>query len=72
MHKADPMDIEKALLNLISKMRSQDVNWQGLQQAGVGRLISELRSFEGDSEVQKLANKAVTEAGKLQIANFIR
>jgi len=72
VHKADPMDIEKALLNLISKMRSQDVNWQGLQQAGVGRLISELRSFEGDSEVQKLANKAVTEAGKLQIANFIR
>lgn len=72
VHKADPMDIEKALLNLISKMRSQDVNWQGLQQAGVGRLISDLRSFEGDSEVQRLANKAVTEAGKLQIANFIR
>jgi len=72
VHKADPMDIEKALLNLISKMRSQDVSWQGLQEAGVGRLISELRSFEGDSEVQKLANKAVTEAGKLQIANFIR
>lgn len=72
VNRADPMDIEKALLNLISKMKSQDVSWQGLQEAGVGRLISELRGFEGDSEVQRLANKAVAEAAKLQIANFIR
>mmetsp|Transcript_71845 Transcript_71845/g.126914 ORF Transcript_71845/g.126914 Transcript_71845/m.126914 type:complete len:417 (-) Transcript_71845:178-1428(-) len=72
VNRADPMDIEKALLNLISKIRKQQVDWKTLQEAGIGRLLGVLRDFEGDADIRSLANKAVIEVAKLQHADYIR
>lgn len=72
LNQADPMDIEKALLKLISKIRNQQVDWGTLQEAGIGRLLGLLRGFEGDADIRSLANKAVIEVAKLQQADCIR
>ncbi|OLP83159.1 hypothetical protein AK812_SmicGene36121 [Symbiodinium microadriaticum] len=62
IHQDEPMEIEKALHNLISKMRRKDMNWRSVEEAGVGQLLRQLTSFEGDGEIPKLARKAVLEA----------
>eukprot|EP00931_Biecheleriopsis_adriatica_P101860 TRINITY_DN76922_c0_g1_i1.p1 TRINITY_DN76922_c0_g1~~TRINITY_DN76922_c0_g1_i1.p1 ORF type:complete len:426 (+),score=101.54 TRINITY_DN76922_c0_g1_i1:28-1278(+) len=72
MHKEDSMDIEKALHHLIAKMRGRDTNWQSVEEAGIGQLLGQLQSFDGDADVKSLAKKAVLEAGKLQHADCIR
>jgi len=70
IHQDEPMEIEKALHNLISKMRRKDMNWRSVEEAGVGQLLRQLTSFEGDGEIPKLARKAVLEVTKLQHADF--
>ncbi|CAL1158124.1 unnamed protein product [Cladocopium goreaui] len=72
VHKDDPMDIEKALHNLILKMQRRDVNWQSVEETGVGLIFRQLSSFHGDGDIRSLARKAVLEATKLQHADAIR
>lgn len=72
VHKEDPMDIEKALHNLILKMQRRDVNWQSVEETGVGLIFRQLSSFHGDGDIRSLARKAVLEATKLQHADAIR
>eukprot|EP00438_Fugacium_kawagutii_P016172 Skav225024 [mRNA] locus=scaffold2061:16126:19134:+ [translate_table: standard] len=72
LHKDDPMDIEKALHNLILKMQRRDVDWQSVEETGVGLIFRQLSSFHGDGDIRSLARKAVLEATKLQHADAIR
>eukprot|EP00440_Ansanella_granifera_P076437 gb/GFBE01082947.1/.p1 GENE.gb/GFBE01082947.1/~~gb/GFBE01082947.1/.p1 ORF type:complete len:430 (+),score=104.00 gb/GFBE01082947.1/:1-1290(+) len=72
VHKGDAMDIEKALHHLLAKMRSRAMNWGSMEEAGIGKLLGQLKSFDGDVDIRTLAQKAVIEAGKMQQADFIR
>mmetsp|Transcript_54322 Transcript_54322/g.87749 ORF Transcript_54322/g.87749 Transcript_54322/m.87749 type:complete len:440 (+) Transcript_54322:51-1370(+) len=72
MHTADPMSIEKALLKLISKMRNQDFDYRTFQEAGMGKLLGELVDFDGEKDIRILARKAISEAAKLQLADYVR
>ncbi|CAJ1341026.1 unnamed protein product, partial [Effrenium voratum] len=70
VHQEDPMEIEKALHNLILKMQRRDVDWPSVQDTGVGVILRQLSDFHGDGDIQLLARKAVLEAAKLQHANL--
>lgn len=72
MRQNDTMRVDKILRSLIGKMQVYAFDHKEAEEAGLGRLLGELTSFDGDADVRELSRKAVQLIAKLQFADPLR
>merc|ERR1712050_362453 len=59
IHQSDTMAIDKTLRMLIERIVAGEVDYNGLEAAGVGPLLGDLLGFEGDTDIRDLAQRAL-------------
>lgn len=69
MDQCDTMVVDKTLRKLLKKLQGREVDSRDVEAAGLGPLLGELRSFEGDADIRDLARQAITATAKLQQAS---